>query len=469
MEKEVTKGCSGMQWCVVRSFALASLFCAGCSLAPEYERPKVELPSEYSDSIVAGESIALASWTDVYKDPNLKELIREALQNNRDLAVSTARIEEARAILGFVRADQFPGVNLGGDGQRGDLGAGFIPRNSFSLFGALSYELDLWGKLRNATDAQRAALMSSTYTHQAFSLALVADVANLYFALLDLDRRIEISERTLRNRAEATQIIDARLKKGIVPGLDLNQAQFEEADVAANLEKIRRARRTTENAILVLVGRSSGGVRRAPASLSDTIRSSLPTGVPADLLVRRPDLLSLEEQIRAELYQEGVAWAERLPSVDLLGSIGFSANTASDLFDSNSRSWSVGGSLFSPLLDWGKNRSRVEAQQARVLQAKARYEGAVLNALREVQDALIDAQTYLAENEQRLKQIAASKNATKLSRARYNDGVTTYLEVLDVERSLYGAELDASDTYRQYLSALTRLYKSLGGGAKASA
>ena len=249
-----------------------------------------------------------------------------------------------------------------------------------------------------------------------------------------------------------------------MPELDLNQAQFEEADVAANLEQIRRAHRTTENAILVIVGRTSGGVRRSPAHLSDTIRTVLPAGVPADLLVRRPDLLSLEEQIRAELYQEGVAWAERLPTVDLLGSIGFGTAAAGDLLDANSRSWRVGGSLFSPLLDWGKNRSRVEAQQARVLQAKARYEGGVLNALREVRDALIDAQTYLAENKQRQKQIVASKNATKLSRARYNDGVTTYLEVLDVERSLYSAELAASDTYRQYLSALTRLYKSLGGG-----
>jgi len=160
-----------MQWGIVRGFALACLFSAGCSLAPEYQRPDVGLPSQYAESPVMGESIALAAWGEIYKDPNLKELIKEALQNNRDLAVSAARVDEARAILGFVRADQFPAINLGGDGQREDLGSGFIPRNSFSLFGALSYELDLWGKLRNATEAQRAALMSSTYAHRAFSLA----------------------------------------------------------------------------------------------------------------------------------------------------------------------------------------------------------------------------------------------------------------------------------------------------------
>jgi len=437
---------------------------SGCSLAPDYQRPEVGLPGEYAEAALQGENSAFAPWTEVYKDENLKSLITEALSNNRDLQVALARIDEAKAVLGFTRADQFPVVNLGGDAQRGDLGAGFYPRNSFSLFGALSYELDLWGKYQNATAAQRAALMSTTYAHRAVSLALVADVANIYFALLDLDRRIEISERTLKNRSEATKLIDARLQKGIVPELDLNQAQFEQADVAANLEKIKRGQRNAEHALLVLVGRSSGGIRRTPVSLFDIMRTALPAGVPANLLERRPDLLSLEEQIKLELYQEGVAWAQRLPSVDIVGTLGLATPVAHELFDADSRQWSVGGSLFSPLLDWGKNKSRVEAQQARVEQAKARYEGAVLNALREVSDALIDSKTYHAENEQRLKQIAASRNAAKLARARYNDGVSPYLEVLDVERSLYSAELDASDTYRQYLSALARLYKSLGGG-----
>lgn len=437
---------------------------SGCSLAPDYQRPEVGLPAEYADATLQEENSAFAPWTEVYKDENLKSLISEALQNNRDLQVALGRINEAKAVLGVARADQFPAVNLGGGAQRGDGGAGLYPRNSFSLFGALSYELDLWGKYQNATAAQRAALMSTTHAHRAVSLALVADVANIYFALLDLDRRLEISERTLKNRAEARKLIDARLSKGVVPELDLNQAQFEEADVAANIEKIKRSRRTTENALLVLVGRSSGGIRRAPVGLFDIMRTALPAGVPANLLERRPDLLSLEEQIKLELYQEGVAWAQRLPAVDIAGTLGLATPVAHELFDADSRQWSVGGSLFSPLLDWGKSRSRVEAQQARVEQAKARYEGAVLNAVREVADALIDAQTYHAENQQRLKQIEAATNAAKLARARYNDGVSPYLEVLDVERTLYSAELDASDTYRQYLSSLARLYKSLGGG-----
>ncbi|NBO19491.1 MAG: hypothetical protein EBV03_09770, partial [Proteobacteria bacterium] len=302
------------------------------------------LPVEFTDPVVQGETSATAPWSDVYQDENLKALINEALLNNRDLKVAIARIDEAKAVLGFTRADQFPAVNLGGDAQRGDLG--------------LSYELDLWGKYQNATAAQRAVLLSTTYAQRAVTTALVADVANLYFALLDLDRRVEIAERTLKNRKEATKLIDARLQKGIVAELDLNQAQFEEADVGASLQRIKRGRWTAENALLVLVGRSTGGIKRAPVSLFDLMRTALPAGVPANLLERRPDLLALEEQIKAELYQEGVAWAQRLPSVDITGTLGLATPVAHELFDADSRQWGVGGSLFSPLIDWGKNRSR---------------------------------------------------------------------------------------------------------------
>jgi multidrug efflux system outer membrane protein len=194
------------------------------------------------------------------------------------------------------------------------------------------------------------------------------------------------------------------------------------------------------------------------------METQIPTGVPAALLERRPDLLGLEESIQAELYLEGVAQAQRLPTIDILGSIGLTSRTDSNFFSSSAHSWAVGGGLFSPLIDWGKNISRVEAQQARVDQAKYSYENAVLSAVSEVEDALSEIDTYKREHDRRVLQIKAATNADKLSRARYNDGVTAYIEVLDVERSLFSAELNASLAYRNYLSSLVRLYKALGGG-----
>lgn len=452
----------------MRTFAVFVLFlAAGCSLAPDYQRPELPIGDKYEGSIPDGQAIANTAWWDLFKDPALHVLINAALKENRSLQVMAARVAEARALVGYVRADQYPFVDISGLAGRNDAGGalqGLGPVNDFGVFADLSFEVDLWGRLWNATEAQQRELLSAQHTQHSLLISLVAQTAQLYFNLIDLDMRAAIAERTIGNRRNATRLIRARFSQGIIPELDVNQAEIEEGDAMVSLAAIERERRLVLNALQTICGRSLGPVDRR-ATLADSFSVfELPAGVPAGLLERRPDVMAAEEAIRAEYARIGVAEAQRLPGLSILGSLGLRSQKSQDLFDVDSRSWSIGGQLLSPLIDWGKNKARVEAQKARAQQALKSYEDTVLRAVEEVEDAVASIETYRTEHEARKMQVKAASNAARLSRARYDDGVTPYLEVLDIERSLFDAELGASLTYQRYLSSLAQLYKALGGG-----
>ncbi len=453
------------------SFLSLSMAClVSCSLAPTFSPEQdatIELPDTFVGGLPKGESIANTAWWDLFKDSELKSLVQATLEDNRTLRQSAARIAEAQALVGFVRADQFPFLDISASAQRGDLGnaigaEGIV--NDFGAFGDLSFEVDLWGRYRNATAAQRHELLSSEYGFRSITISLVAQVAQLYFTLVDLDNRVAISNRTIANRHDATKLITARFSKGIIPMLDVNQAQIEEAEARIELASLERERRIVINALLALEGKTSGKIVRK-RSLENTYDFlDIPTGVPAALLSRRPDVQAAEEVVRAEYARIGIAEAQRLPSLSLFGSLGLRSSESDDFFDSDSRSWNAGGGLFGPLLNWGKNKSRVEAQDARAEQALQSYEDTVIRAVQEVEDAIASIETYKQEYTARTSQRVAATNAARLSRARYNDGVAPYLEVLDVERSLFQAELGESATFQRYLSSIVQLYKALGGG-----
>jgi multidrug efflux system outer membrane protein len=445
-------------------YLLFSLVCVGCSFTPVYERPEVKLPSNFSEQHQQGESIANIKWFDIFKDQQLQALVKEALENNKDLKKAAARIEESSAVLGFTRSDQFPSLDIVGSANRSDLGFAFKPINSYGLFGSLSYEVDLWGKYSSATQAGRADLFATTYGYNTLTISLISQVADLYFRLIDIGQRVNIAEQTLKNRTHARQIIEQRLEKGIIPELDLNQAQIEEYDVKASLQGFKRELGLTEHALLILLGRTEGAIARSLVLSEKLLSQKIPTGIPANLLVRRPDLLALENQIKSNLSREGVAWADRFPSIDIGGTLGLASNSRLDFFDADAQSWSVGGSLFSPLLNMDRFSSRLQAQEARTKQAKLEYENAVIKAVQEVQDSLTEINTFHDEYKNRQGQVKASKNANILSRARYDDGVTGYLEVLDVERSRFNSELRSSIALRSYLSSIVKLYRALGGG-----
>ena len=449
------------------------LVLSGCSFAPTFdtaENTELPLPETFEGRMPSRESVANTAWWDLFMDPSLKATVEATLNANRSLQVSAARVLEARALVGFVRADQFPFLDVSGSLQRADLGnaaaaaPSSVPFNDFSLSGNLSFEVDLWGKFSNATAAQRHELMASEFAYRALTISLVAQVAELYFTLIDLDNRIEIAERTLANRKSATGIITARFSKGITPMLDVNQAEIEEADARIALAKFRRERRIIENALQALQGRTEGAQERSKALPHSLSPSKLPAGIPADLLSRRPDVQAAEEAVRAEYARIGVAEAQRLPSLSLLGTFGLRSDEGSEFFEADSRSWSAGGGLFGPLFNWGKNIARVEAQNARALQARKTLEDTVIRAVAEVEDAVAAIENYDDEYRARVAQRSAAANAARLSRARYDDGVTAYLEVLDIERSLFASELGESEAHQRYLSSVVQLYKALGGG-----
>jgi multidrug efflux system outer membrane protein len=457
------KQCAGLL-----SLSVLAMQVSGCLLKPEFERPVVLKDSSFRDGVTSQTSIANLMWWELFGDEKLKALIRTALSENRNLQVAMARIDEARATLGVVRPDQFPRLDVSGAATRSDVADAILPgvgpANDFSLLGRLGFEVDLWGRYASATEAARADLLATEEAYKAVTLSLVAEVATAYLQLLDIDRQIAIAERTLANRTKNTKLIGERFAGGYTAKIDLNQAQIQEQDAAAALVALRRARRLVENALSVLLGHVPHEISRAAPNTNPVSLAEVPPGAPADLLSRRPDVKAAEEAARAAVMRIGVARSTQFPSISLLGVIGLNSRESTELFTSDGRTWSVGGNLLGPLIDLGKSWSRTEAAEAAAEQALKQYEGVVLQAVREVEDAMVSVRTYHEEHGIRVKQVQAAQSADMLSRRRYDDGVASYLEVLSTQESLFSAELARSNTMQRYLSAIVQLYKALGGG-----
>ena len=440
---------------------------SGCALGPDYERPEIDTLARYLQPVKQGESFANMPWWDLLQDPQLQALIRIALKENKDLGIAVARIEEFRAELGVTRADQFPTLDLGARGNRGDYGDTTpVPgiQENYRLSADVFFEVDLFGRLRRATEAARAQLLATEEAMRSVTISLVANVASTYMLLRDLDAQLEIAQRTEKLRSESLDIIQARFDKGIVSRLDLNQAQIELAIASVAVAAAERDVAQTEHLLSILLGRNPGHIVRGLALDQQVMPPAVPAGLPSELLQRRPDVLSSEARLAAQTARIGVAEAARWPSLSLTGTLGFESGELSDLTESGSDFWNLGVNLLAPIYNAGRNRSRVEAERARTEQALLDYQRTVQRAFREVEDALVAVRTYRAEHAARQRQVEAALNAARLSRARYNGGVTSYLEVLITEQSKFSAELAESRTLRLYFNAIIELYKALGGG-----
>ena len=445
------------------------LLLSGCMLGPDYQAPDIDTPDQFLEAGASGESIANLKWWELFDDPAMNELIAVALEENRDLATAFSRIEEARARYGFERSDLFPTLGGGMQYNRGNTFPGQnVPIGSvqdlYVFAGQLNYEADIFGKVRRSTRAARAELLATEEAARAVMIALVADVASSYLLLRDLDTRLEISQRTVQTRQASLAIIQARYDNGIVPLLDVNQAEIEEADAAAQIASFERAIIETENLINVLVGRNPRPVLRERNRELQMSPPEVPAGLPSELLVRRPDVRQAEQSLSAQTERIGAAVAMRFPTLSLTGVLGLASNDLSDLNSGDAKIWSVGAGLFAPIFDAGKNKRRVEVERAKTEQALNRYEQTILQALREVEDALAGIRTYHDEATARHRQATAARSASTLSRARYDGGVTSYLEVLESDRSLFRAELVESEVRREQLVSVVELYKALGGG-----
>jgi multidrug efflux system outer membrane protein len=442
---------------------------AGCmSLGPDYERPTTLMPKSYYGIQAVNESVADMDWWELFEDPQLQMLIGEALRDNRDLQQAVARVNEVRARYYNVRADQFPTLDGSAGAGRGNAAERFIPgagiEDTYSASLTAGYEVDLWGRYRRSTEAARADLLASVENQRTVLITLVADTASTYLLLRDLDARVVIAEDTLTARKGSTRIIQARFDKGTVPLLDVNQAQIEEADAMARLASQRRQQQEAENALNVLIGSNPRKIIRGRSLRGQMYPIEIPPGLPATLLERRPDIRAAEQQLAAQTARIGVAKALRFPSISLTANGGYISDDLDDLLESDSELWDIRIDILGPLFDAGKRKAQVDVEVARTDQVLKEYEQTILEAMQEVEDALAGIKYYREELTARSMQLRAARSASKLSRARYDGGITDYLEVLDSDRSLFDAQLSQSVVERLQLVSVVRLYKALGGG-----
>ena len=444
-----------MRW---RLFALAMLLVGGCTMGPDYERPEVPDPAAYRDSFPEGESVANTPWWELFQDTMLTELIDSALVNNRDLRASMASISEARAILGIVRSDLFPRVNYFGaaNSSANTDDQEFV--NDGTLGVEISWQVDLWGRIRRGVEAAEQELLATEEAYRGVTITLVATVASTYMLLLDMDNRLDISRKTLKAWRENQEVVEARFRAGMVSEVDVSQASIQVFDAEISVQLYERLRAQTENALSVLLGIPPTTIVRRDSLTPKIMPPGLPVGLPSELLQRRPDILEAERRLHAQTARIGVAEAARFPQFDLNADVGA-------LFAADTRGFvDLAATMFGPIFNSGQFQRQIDAEKARTEQLLNVYEQRILTALREVDDALVAVRTYHEEYESRKRQVAAAQKAAELSWVRYDGGMTSYLEVLDVQRSLFSSELRASETLQLRLTSLIQLYQALGGG-----
>ncbi len=451
----------------VHIFGLSAFFfCTGCAVGPDFKPPVVETPENYRFEKIPVETMINLKWWELFDDPVLCTLVSQALDNNKDLKIAAARVEQARAYLGYTRADQYPAINIQAGAGTGNFSGGTRSdtRNSYAYVGpALSWEIDFWGKFRRATESARAQLMASEYALRTVQIGLVSEVVSTYYLLLDYHQRVNISRETLKSREESLKIIQKRFDRGIIPELDVNQAQIQKEIAAAAIPQYERAVATTENALSILLGKLPEPVKTGKGLNLETAQPKVPVDLPSNLLERRPDIVQAMYLLESQTAQIGVAEAMRLPAISLTGMLGLASSELSGI-TSEGGAWSVGGGLFGPIFEFYKNVRRVEIEEARTKEALHLYENTVLTAFREVEDALVEIDTYKREMAAVKKKENAANNANRLARLRYDKGVSSYLEVLETERALFSAQLELSELKQQYLNGYVKLYKALGGG-----
>lgn len=461
-----------MRNCSIYLIVLAALVIVldGCKMGPNYQRSDTGVDSTmvFRYDSIRQDTIINIAWWEQFQDPQLNTLINIALQENQNVLIAAARIEEARAFLGFTKADLYPNIGVNAQGTRNNfvqtLNQQVDTRNTFFVAPALNWEIDFWGKLRRANEAAAAEMLATEYGKRAVQVALISEVAATYFLLLDYDQRLEIAQQTLASRRFSTNLIQERFDEGYTAQIDLDQARIQEYIAEASVPLYERLVAQTENALSVLLGRPPGSLPRGLDLYSQPVPPDVPPGIPSHLMIRRPDVMEVEQLVIAQNARIGIAKAAMFPSISLTGFLGTASNDLDQLFADGSAVWSFGASLAGPLFNMGKNRRRVEIERQRTIQVRLSYQATVLQAFREVEDALIEIHTYERELAARLKQRDAATSAKSLSMERYDGGVTSYLEVLENDRTLFNTQLEASQTQQLYLRAYINLYKALGGG-----
>jgi multidrug efflux system outer membrane protein len=449
--------------------AVLAAWAPACMVGPNYKRPSVPVPERYQGDAEAAaadaRTLADLPWWDVFDDPVLAALVREALQNGFDARLAAARVEEARALYGGARGSLLPGAGYQGGVERSRADQTSNPSGEAAtkwtaelLF---SWELDLWGRLRRQTEAARAQYLASEDGRRGVLLSLTSDVASAYFELRELDEELVIARRTTAAFQETHDLFNRRLEGGAASALETARAEGILGNVAAQIPEIERAIVSKETELNLLLGRNPQPVPRdGPLA---PLPPAVPAGLPSDLLERRPDVREAEQLLVAANAAVGVAKADFFPRLSLTGDFGNASRELGDLF-SHGKTWSLEANLLGPLFSAGRIKENYRASKARFEQAKVRYEATVAASFGDVTRALADRAKLAEAEAQRDRAVRAYREAVRLANVRYASGLSAYFEVLDAQQQLFPAELALAQTRRNQKIAVVNLYRALGGG-----
>jgi outer membrane protein, multidrug efflux system len=458
----------------VLSSLVAAALLGGCAIGPNYHRPAVAEPPTFRGQATAeAASFADAPWWEAFQEPTLKALIQEALRSNYDAAIAAARVQEARAFFRVARSELFPSLDYGARAGRVRLplgglnlpdGTDHITTDVFSATMTMSWELDIWGRVRRSNEAARATLFATEDARRGVWLTLVSDLAQAYFQLLALDVQLQIAQNSTQAYQGTYDLFQDRFNLGVASQLETSRALGALGNAQATIPQIQSAIVAKENQISILLGRTPGPIPRGQPMYAQPVAPAVPAGLPSALLERRPDLRQAEQQLVTANARIGVAKAEFFPKLSLTALFGAASPELSALTGGGATVWAVAGMLSGPLFNAGRTTGQYRASIAQWEQARLRYEQAVLAALREVSDALT-ALGKLSEAETgQTTAVRALEEAVVHATDRYRQGLASYYEVLEAQQQLYPAQTTLAQIRANRLIAYAELYKALGGG-----
>lgn len=441
---------------------------SACNLAPKYQQPKVDLPAEQFryDARDNGVRAAAVGWQDYFADPRLHRLIEIALKNNTDLRTASLNAEQVRTQYAIARADRFPGLNGNGSATRSGNanGAG----NAFSAgLGIASFELDLWGRVRNTSQAALQSYFASTAARDATHLSLISSVAKAHFNEIYAEDAMKLAQNVLDSQQETYRLAKLRHKAGVISAIDLREQETVIENAKASYAAAVRAREQARNALELLIAQKLPDdlPRALPLAQQFNIRN-LPAGLSSEVLLNRPDIRAAEHNLRQANANIGAARAAFFPTIGLTGNAGFSSSELSNLFESGSRNWSIGGVISVPIFNWGKTKANLDAAKVAQEKTVVAYEAAVRSAFRDVADALVARAALNSQYQANSAQAKAQAERLRLIRLRYKHGVSSSLNLLDAQRGSYSADSTLLSTRLNMAENLADLYKVLGGGLK---
>jgi multidrug efflux system outer membrane protein len=438
-------------------------------MGPDYSRPDIETGDRFRMSETEGESIANLPWWELLHDETLQQLIRVALEENRNLQEAAASVEEFQAQVLIARMDFAPQLstqlNAPVLGKFGGFARPGFPGN-FSYFGIgnLNWEIDIWGRIRRSNEAAFADLLAREENRRAVILQLVSSVAGAYFDLLQFDMQLDIAKRTLLSWEESVKIARARLRQGVTSKLDADQFEAQRANAEARVAQFERQMVQKENELSVFLGRNPARIPRGQILTQQIFPPTVPPGLPSELLQRRPDIVQAEQELAAATARIGVAQAERFPKFSITGILGVASPQLTSLVTPASKFGQAGLGLTGPLFNANILGFQQEAVVAQAKQVLAQYEQTILVAFQEVEDALVAVRTADSQRKAQEKEVEALRSALRLASLRYKGGLTSYVDVLIAKRDLFISEIELTSTQRLHLVSIVQLYKALGGG-----